>query len=301
MRWPVGISRQGQILLLTLFFLALYLGIRALPVRECSFLHYKDYLSQEGAIEECGIGEVDFLDLSQLRYPVKAALHPDRPPTSGEPVAFTFTLQNSRNDPIRDEELAVSHTRRLHLLVVDPSLQDYQHLHPEPTGLPGEFRFQMTPRFGGLYTAYFDFIPLRSARRTLHAETFPVAGVPATSTAGKSASTLCRIDGIDFLLASKLQPDGVYEMELKVAGTGHPLRFEPVMGAYAHVVAFAPGRLGFAHLHPLNPFLDQQDPVRPDLRFRFAPGEIAQYEIWAQVQWNGEERFLPFRLHFPQG
>ncbi len=300
MRIPGARSRNGQILLLSLFFLGLYLGIRALPVRKCSFLHYKDYLSHDGTIEECGIGEVDFLDLSRLRYPVKATLQPDRPPAATETVLFTFTLQNSRDEPILQEELAVSHTRRLHLLVVDASLSDYQHLHPEPTGKPGEFRFSMVPRYGGIYTAYFDFIPLRSARRTLHAETFTVAGPSAAYTA-KGSCTHCRIDGKEFLLSHRLQTDGIYEIEIKLAPTEQPVRFEPIMGAYAHLVAFVPGKQGFAHLHPLNPFLDQQDPARPDLRFRFAPGDHSYYQIWAQLQWEGKERFLPFRLHFPSG
>ena len=37
--------------------------------------------------------------------------------------------------PLAADEVALSHTEKIHLLAVDPSLDDYQHLHPVPDSL----------------------------------------------------------------------------------------------------------------------------------------------------------------------
>jgi hypothetical protein len=72
---------------------------------------------------------------------------------------------------------------------------------------------------------------------------------------------------------------------------------EPVMGAFAHVVAFDPERNGFAHLHPLagDP-LAPPDATAPVLAFRVTIPQPGRYIVWAQVRMEGRDRFAPFSL-----
>ena len=70
---------------------------------------------------------------------------------------------------------------------------------------------------------------------------------------------------------------------------------EPVMGAFAHVVAFDEQRSGFAHLHPQQTDLSQApDQFAPSLNFKVLIPQPGRYVIWAQVKLSGEEEFVPF-------
>jgi hypothetical protein len=70
---------------------------------------------------------------------------------------------------------------------------------------------------------------------------------------------------------------------------------EPVMDAYAHLVAFDRAASGFAHLHPVETSLTPPpDAVRPTLTFKITIPEPGRYVIWSQVMLAGREVFAPF-------
>jgi hypothetical protein len=76
---------------------------------------------------------------------------------------------------------------------------------------------------------------------------------------------------------------------------GGAVPMEPVMGAYAHLVAFDAARSGFAHLHPNETDLSRAlNPTRPQLTFKLTIPRIGRYVIWAQVNLGGTEMFVPF-------
>lgn len=295
---------RSRVAVLSLAFLAAYFGIRAIPVESCDFLHFRDYLNAEGAIEMCGLSQPDFQDLAALRYPVKVRLSPQGPVVRGHPARFDLHLQTERGRALGPSELAVNHTERLHLLVVDEALLDYHHLHPSPLGEGGRYQFSLTPARSGLYRVYLDFVPLRSARPVYAVESFLVE----IGDAGSDPALVppgSRFEQVEDGVAYTLQwvdgpPEVGREMRFRLAA--EPLErdgkvlFQPVMGAFAHLVAFHRDRVGLAHLHPLNPFIDLQDPHAPELEFLFRVDRRGWYRIWAQVHTNGHERFIPFDL-----
>ena len=70
---------------------------------------------------------------------------------------------------------------------------------------------------------------------------------------------------------------------------------QPVMGAFAHLVAFNDERSGFAHLHPQETDLAKRpDAQHPELTFKITIPQAGRYVIWAQVNLGGEEAFVPF-------
>jgi hypothetical protein len=76
---------------------------------------------------------------------------------------------------------------------------------------------------------------------------------------------------------------------------GGDVGLEPVMDAYAHLVAFDSGRGGFAHLHPMDAGLEQPpDRRQPTLRFKVTIPDTGAYVIWAQVGLGGRDVFVPF-------
>lgn len=275
-----------------------YAGMRSLPVEPCDFLHYGEFVNADGIIEGCGYEETDFFDMQALRFPILVKMVPQDTPRVGEEVTFDLSIQTTTGRPISYHDIAVTHTERLHLLLVDPSLRDYQHIHPRPAGPPGHYTFTMTPQSAGEYRAYFDFIPLTNARRTLLHSHFHVEGEGKSSIERPELAHNWRDWRFELTFKSG-QPvvDKEFEIELQVTeGEGRP-RFEPVMGAFAHLVAFDAAGRGFSHLHPMNPFIDKQDPYNPEMRFRMRLNQPGHYRIWAQIKVEGEELYLPFDLH----
>lgn len=297
-------SPLSSSIVITLGTVALYFAIRAAPVQQCEFVHYRDYMGADGAIEECGVGETTFFDLSEYRYPIVMKLQPKEPLKAGQATTVTLHLTNSQGSPITPDEIAISHTQKLHLLLIDSTLEDYIHVHPAPAGGVGVYSFTFTPQSTGIYQSYLDFIALKSGRRVLASGELLVAppdGESPTSIAPKKDhENLTFVEG-EMIYNLVPEAEGFRlgqenRFRLKAESTGGELIYETVMGAYAHVVAFKDGVNGFAHLHPTNPFVSQQDPRNPDLGFVFAPTESGRYRLWTQLKINGHEKYIPFDI-----
>lgn len=291
-------NRGLHIALITAGCVAVYVTLRSLPVEKCEFLHYGEFINSEGVIEGCGYEETEFFNMSEIRFPVVSTVNLHGDAVMGEPLLLTLQLKTTTGRPILWEDIAVSHTERIHAMVVDPSLEDYQHVHPQPAGAPGFYTVEVTPRQAGEYKIYLDLIPLTTSRRTLLETGFSVPGQPRPVDQGHQ---LAHRDGeLDFHftpLSSDLVTGEELRFRLEVKTTdGSPTRFEPVMDSYAHLVAFDAERTGFAHLHPLNPFVEGQDPYAPDLQFGLRFDKPGHYRVWAQVIVNGRQVFAPFDL-----
>lgn len=291
-------SKNRQVLLITVACVAVFVALRMLPVEKCDFLHYGEFVNSEGVIEGCGYEETAFFNMEEIRFPILAELTPLTDPVIGETVTCSLTLFTTTGKPIKWEEIAVSHTERVHAMVVDPSLEDYQHVHPRPAGPAGHYLVEVTPQRPGPYAVYLDFIPLVSSRRTLLECGLEVAGEAQSPTPATRLAS--RQEGFSFTFVpaeERLSTGKELAFELQVAtGDGSPARFTPVMDSFAHVVAFDAAGTGFAHLHPQNPIVEGQDPLNPDLTFTIQFDEPGHYRLWAQFIVNGEHVFAPFDL-----
>lgn len=292
--------RQRASIIISIFFVALFALIRSVPVEPCEVLHYGDYMNDEGAVEYCGEEETAFFDMTEIRYPIEIILRPTGEVASGERATFDLYLKDHQGLGIAHEDIVVSHTERIHLMAVDPSLSDYQHLHPQPVGAPGHYQFEITPSEAGTYHVFLDFISLKSQRRVLAKSEFVVEGEPSSVVIEQSHQI--SLDGYSYTLRAPLAGGFPVakesQLELEVVSEDETRRpeFGLVMGAYAHLVVFDEAGRGFAHLHPQNPFIEKQDPRDPDLRFSFFPGDVGKYRLWAQLMVDGRERFVPFDI-----
>ena len=100
---------------------------------------------------------------------------------------------------IAPEDLLVAHTQKLHLLVVDPTLQDYQHVHPEPSSWKsGDWKFKLTPNRPGEYLVFADFTPAVTQRGLYAVAGFTVPGQVARVM--RTTNTLWQGGGFNFEL-----------------------------------------------------------------------------------------------------
>ncbi|HWA08029.1 MAG TPA: hypothetical protein VG838_01045 [Opitutaceae bacterium] len=286
-----------QFAFITLGAVAVFWIFRHLPTG--TNLNHMDFRVQGGnSIEMCDPANPQFIPVVNVRSPVTMVLRTEGPAAAGREVRAAFTLQTASGKPVAPEDLAIAHTKKMHLLIADPTLTDYQHVHPLPTRTPGEWTFHFTPRFGGTYRIFADFTPVATGRGLYANTELAVAGASAPA-AGRILSWTFEREGYRFQLQPGALPLRARQpIDLKFGVTrldGGAVPMEPVMGAYAHLVAFDEGRSGFAHLHPMEIDLSQRpDALHPTLSFKLTIPAPGRYVIWAQVNLGGREMFAPF-------
>ncbi len=278
--------------------IAVFIGFRALPTGT-SLSHMDFRVDARGAnsIEFCDPLNPQFIPVVAVRSPVTMSFATDEPTVgAGRPVRARIGLRTGSGKPIRPEDILVTHTRRLHLLLVDPTLADYQHVHPEPSGVPGEWAFAFTPLRAGTYRIFGDFTPAATGRG-LYASVDLAVGPGTASLAANGGGD----PALAFALVTTPQPVRVGQpIDLRFSVTRHDggiVALEPVMGAFAHLVAFDVARSGFAHLHPAEADVTiPPDPIKPQLNFKLTIPQPGRYVVWAQVNVAGSERFVPFTI-----
>ena len=290
-----------QMAAITAVSVGLYVGFRLLPIG--TNLNHMDFRVAEGnAIEFCDPANPQFIPVIAVRSPVSMTLTSDAPARAGQAVRVTVRLATSTGKPLAPADLRVEHTRRLHLLLVDPSLDDYLHLHPEPGARPGDWVFEFTPRFGGDYRVFADFVPIATSRGLYAGTDFRVEGPLHPAEFNRPTQETVEQSGVRFHLRvaegavrAGVTADLIFSVERVDGGE---VVLQPVMDAYAHLVAFDSARGGFAHLHPMDAGLAQApDRRQPTLRFKVTIPEPGPYVVWAQVGLEGRDVFVPFWLN----
>jgi len=290
-------TRRNQIILITVVALALYVVVRLLPTG--SNLNHMDFrMEGKGALEFCDPANPQFIPVVAVRSPVVVTLQADREPARDQETRFTLRLATASGKPVAPEDLLVAHTRKLHLLIVDPTLNDYQHVHPEPGRRAGEWVFTLTPRRAGTYRVFADFTPAATQRGLYASADFTVPGTVATVVREPNTTAQAARFNFELVTPPLFQAGKVADLKFRIESQGRdkvPVPLQPVMGAFAHLVAFDEARSGFAHLHPNETDLSRPpDALRPELNFKVTIPSPGRYVIWAQVNLGGSEVFVPF-------
>jgi len=220
-------------------------------------------------------------------------------------IRIKFTRKKD-GAPITPDDLLVVHTERIHLLVVDQSLGDYHHEHPKPTEEPGVYEFSFKPERIGPYRVFADIVPAGS-----NVQEYAICDLPGSKPNGD--------DLFKVGLPNRSQADNLqFEIDWNTGGLGIPAKqpvngllsikgadgqpftqLEPVMGTYAHLVAFNEDRQTVLHIHPTG----GADPQKPEDRggprfnFRFWAPKPGFYRLYVQIQVGGKQVFAPFVLN----
>jgi hypothetical protein len=255
-------------------------------------------VAEKGAIEFCDPNSPQFIPVVAVKSPVSLGLRATGAWEVGRTNRGTLTLRTAGGKPIGPADLLVAHTRKLHVLVVDPTLRDYQHLHPEPGRVDGEWVFALAPRMPGQYRVFADFTPAATGRGLYASTEFVVPG--EAGAASPALGLRHDSDGFAFMLEHTFLKAGKpaeLKFRVETVPAGGAVGLEPVMDAYAHLVAFDEARSGFAHLHPMESDLAKApDPRKPELTFKVTIPRAGRYIVWAQVKIAGREHFAPFAL-----
>ena len=299
-RSAVSHAQWRQVAWITLSAVLVFGALRWLPTgTNLSHMDFRVEGKGANAIEFCDPLNPQFIPVVAAKSPVTLTLDGPAQAVQGQRWEGAVWLRTASGKVVLPTDLLVAHTRRLHLLVVDPTLNDYQHLHPEPGARPGEWRLAFTPRGAGQYRIFADFTPAATSRGLYAVVDLAVQSTGAPL-AGREQGSSVERRGVTFALrAHPSQPLRAGEaLTLRFSASradGGAVVLEPVMGAFAHLVAFDAARSGFAHLHPVEADLTARpDPRSPELSFKLTIPRAGRYTIWSQVNLAGEEVFVPF-------
>ncbi|MEN9675525.1 MAG: hypothetical protein RIS76_1421 [Verrucomicrobiota bacterium] len=232
---------------------------------------------------------------------IRATVTPTAPLEVGQPVTILLRLQRTNGLPVLPADLIETHTARIHVLVIDGSLTDYHHEHPQPTKKPGEYTFGFTPRKPGNYRVWVDMRPY-----PLGLQEYAVTDIPA-ATAGEPlsdrATVLKRtVDGLNYELISEAKTVQVGKpapIRLRITdaeGKGFA-QLEPIMASFTHMVGFNEDGKNVLHLHPKGPpVTDAAARGGPELDFLLYALRPGFVRLFAQVQIGGKPVFVPFGL-----
>ncbi len=285
-----------SIVMITVVFIAAYFGLRALPDAQCGFLLYEEVVNADGEIEFCATNHAGFLDLSRLEYPVSMDLEVDETAAVGGTVPVALVLETNKGHTIAPHELAITHERKMHVMLIDPAMEDYHHVHPEPDGIGGRYTFSFEPEVAGPYRMFTEIVPIRTRRQVIATGEIPVGAAASQPEFARSLES--EVDGLRFRLSEvpdTLKTKRDYRLELDVsAADGSPADLETIMGAKGHMVAFDAAGLGFAHMHPIDSLKDAID--QEGLAFLFNVPNPGWYRLFAQVQVEGRSVYGRFDL-----
>lgn len=265
---------------LTALAVVAFLGLRALPDTQCSFLHADHQPVVVDGLEFCGVNEeANFYSPKALGFPVGLKVILGADGATGE-----VRLIKEDGHPYYPHEISISHTQKVHLhLRSTTGTRAYAHIHPEPTA-EGVWQFKLPPALqGAILETYVDFIDARTGRVVL-AQAVMAAGPPAQFTESPPRNRILALE------VSSTQTGSTAMLRFKLAGPeGAPLKLRPIMGALGHTVIFSAERTeaGYAHVHPT--LEGEEYAPNPTLAFRVRLPAPGTYDLWLNLNDGAEE------------
>jgi len=217
----------------------------------------------------------------------------------GRETRVQISLRKRDGTPRLLNDLLTAHTQKMHVLIIDESLTDYHHEHPQATGITGEYAFRFTPRKSGAYRVWIDLLPWETGRQeyvTVDLSS-PTPGDPLTDIATRDTTV---VDGRTYRLVldnATFTAGKAARARLRITNAnGTPFTaLEPVMGAFAHLVGFKDDRKSVLHSHPLGLEPSGADARGgPEIEFYLYSAEPGFIRLFAQVQIQGTPRFASF-------
>ncbi len=214
------------------------------------------------------------------------------------PCELTFQLLDSTGRVLTPDELAMVHTKKLHTMIVDHSLTDYHHLHPQYDPQRGVFVCHFTPRMTHSYRAWHDITLAKTGAQTFLANELPaVVGVKIPPTVMPSSRVVTEDLQVGILPDAPLRAGKEGMLMIDVRGRmGEALNdLEPLMGAYAHLVGFSQDGKHIIHCHPMGDEpISEADRGQGMLHFHVAPETEGNIKFFLQIKRNGRESTIPF-------
>jgi Cu+-exporting ATPase len=209
----------------------------------------------------------------------------------GEAAHLTYRLSDLHGQPLTD--LTLSHEEWMHLVSMRDDLSGFQHLHPQPTGTPGEFGVDVTFPAPGRYVVNAEFRRRGAVSDVVYRQYLTVDGTasPVALVEDRSARI---VDGIRIELHGEARVGEPSDLQFSFsdADTGQPIAdLQPYLSAAGHVIVASQGLYMLDHAHgeatdasgsEIWPRPGAEFGPEIELHHRFAAPGL--YKLWGQFQ-----------------
>jgi len=225
---------------------------------------------------------------------------------AGVPTTVTATVVDAiTGEPVTD--VTRSHQAWMHFIATRDDLGTFAHVHPEPTGRPGELSVEVTFPTPGRYVINTEFRRRGQMSDVHQRQVITVAGTAPAPEALTVSDRIVEVDGVRVELGGEATVGERSDLHFGFtdARTGRPIDdLQPFLAAAGHVVVMRADGLTFAHEHaevededgrPVFAIPGQEFGPELDVHAEFdAPGT---YRLWGQFRLaNGDVLTVPFTV-----
>ncbi len=246
------------------------------------------------------------LSAIMIALPVAALAHPNEGPvaieiSSSNPViagksTLTFQMVNTDTKQlVTDKDLNISHQKILHMVIYDPSLREFQHIHPQFTGsADATWTVDATFTVNGYYWVWAQGeLATGSVEFSAPARLSVISGKPAWP-APPNLSDIRKGDdsGSVITLSNTTLTAGKQAMLNMIFSrkNGSQPQLSPYLGDIAHVIAASSDGDSLEHVHPMA----GSTPTTAMLHVTFP--EAGYYKLWVQFIDGGVLKTVPLSV-----
>lgn len=223
--------------------------------------------------------------------------------TAGRKISGTVIIRDiASGNALSDNDLRYNNKRKIHLLIVDPTLTDLQHIHPDSSTTPYAFNFSFTPKFSSGYKIWTDIIPSSTDK---HEFLNGWIGDKERSFIERRVSYKTIMDGYSFVLSFNNPPVNgqisianvnITDPENKPTKWPNDAVNKPYISAeYINVVGFYEDN---EHIFSAQQIIEQgslfEQFAGPNVRFKIEPKQPGFVKMFMQITLNGKEMLVPF-------
>jgi len=233
-------------------------------------------------------------------------LHVPDDTRAGTPTHVTATVVDAETgDPVTD--LTRSHEAWMHLIATREDLGTFTHVHPEPTGRPGELAVDVTFPTPGRYIVNTEFRRRGEMGDVHQRQLVTIPGAAPEPVSLEASPRTAVVDGVEVELGGAARVGGRSDLhfEFTDAATGRPVDdLQPFLAAAGHVVVMRGDGETFAHEHA-EVEDDQGRPVfampgqtfGPELDVHAEFDTPGLYQVWGQFRLaDGDVMTVPFTV-----
>ncbi|GEM_PF-5599790 len=234
-------------------------------------------------------------------FRMKLNLAPAQPEPTGT-TNLTLTFTTHEGEPIDD--LEITHTKKLHLIVISEDLEEYRHVHPERVG-PGVYTLKHT---FGKATRYGFWAEISRSDQGFTAEftrdtTGAVIGAkPKTDLLREKVLQGYRVVFNPEPKKSSIGEKTTLRFRVADATNGEPTKLGEYLGASGHLIVVGADHPDFRHLHAIeignNMDMGSNKMESGALHFGTTFMDPGVYKMWVEFQPKSSPSSLavPFML-----
>jgi hypothetical protein len=206
-------------------------------------------------------------------------------------IPYKFTLQDTESGrDLSDVDLRESHTKKLHFIAYDRSLQEFNHVHPvfENGTWTAQLKFPVNGRY--FFWAQGELNDGTEFTAPLRAEV--INGSPAWNVVNLGDHRIGADKGTIVSLSSRSIRAGKMAMIDYIVSREDGLTpiVTPYLGAMAHVIAVSPDGEKMLHVHPM----DGATPDTGMLHTTFP--NAGDYRMWVQLVDREDLKTVPLSV-----